>query len=157
MVGAIPKTKTGAPAEREALDAAVSTLNELRRRLAELVDEDTRAYDLVTAAYKRPKATDEEKAARKTAIQSALRAATDAPLQTMRACAEVIRLGRTIQEHSNPNAASDLFVGLEMAKAGLRGAEKNVAINLDSLTDESYKQGVTAEAARLLAKVTGTN
>jgi len=151
MVAAMPKTKTGHPKEREALDAAASELNRLRLRLSELIDEDTRAYDLVTAAYRSPKATDEEKAVRRTAIQSALRAATDAPLETMRACADVVRLGRAVSEHGNPNAASDVFVGLELAVAGLRGAEKNVAINLDGLTDEHYKQGVTSEAARLLA------
>jgi formiminotetrahydrofolate cyclodeaminase len=150
MVAAMPKTKTGDASEREALDAAATALNALRARLLELVDEDTRAYDLVTAAYRSPKSTDEEKAVRKTAIQSALRAATDAPLQTMRACADVIRLGRIVEQHGNPNAASDVFVGLDMAKSGLRGAEKNVAINLGSLTDENYRDSTADEAKRLL-------
>ena len=150
MVAAIPKTKTGAPAEREALDAAASTLNELRRRLAGLVDEDTRAYDLVTAAYKRPKATDEEKAARKAAIQDALRAATEAPLETMRACEAVIREGAIVAANGNPNAASDIEVGLALARAGRFGAHKNVEINLGSLADEDYRKNVAAECERLL-------
>lgn len=85
MVAALPKTKTGDAAERTALDASGKALAELRQKLASLVDEDTRAYDLVTSAYKRPKGTDEEKAARKEAIQAAMRAATEAPLATMRA------------------------------------------------------------------------
>jgi methenyltetrahydrofolate cyclohydrolase len=150
MVAALPKTKTGDARERGLLDASASALNEIRRRLADLIDEDTRAYDLVTAAYKSPKATDDEKAARKTAIQAALRAATDAPLQTMRACEAALNHAKVVAENGNPNAASDVFVGIEMLRAGLRGAEKNVAINLHSLTDESYRQQVAEEARRLL-------
>ena len=153
MVAALPKTKTGDARERELLDASASALNEIRRRLADLIDEDTRAYDLVTAAYKSPKTTDEEKAARKSAIQAALKAATDAPLQTMRACEAALNHAKVVADNGNPNAASDVFVGIEMLRAGLRGAEKNVAINLDSLTDESYRQQVAEEARRLVESV----
>src|SRR5688500_18419644 len=59
MVAALPKTKTGEAAERTALYAAGATLKTLRKELAGLIDEDTHAYDLVTSAYKRPRATDE--------------------------------------------------------------------------------------------------
>lgn len=150
MVAGLPKTRTGEAAERTELDAAGAALNDLRKQLSALVDEDTRAYDLVTSAYKRPKGTDEEKAARKDAIQAALRAATEAPLATMRACDAVIREGSVVARAGNPAAASDVFVGIELALAGLRGAEKNVAINLGSLADEAYKEEVGSEAAALL-------
>lgn len=150
MVAALPKTKTGEAAERTALDTAAAALGGLRKTLADLVDEDTRAYNLVTAAYRSPKSTDQEKAARKTAIQSALRAATDAPLQTMRACDRTIREAAAVAQNGNPSAASDVFVGVELALAGLRGAEKNVAINLGTLTDEAYAEEVRSEAAALL-------
>src|SRR5688500_6054008 len=70
MVAALPKTKTGDAGERTALDAAGAKLKELRGKLASLIDEDTRAYDLVTAAYRSAKGSDEEKATRKAAIQS---------------------------------------------------------------------------------------
>jgi formiminotetrahydrofolate cyclodeaminase len=150
MVAGLPKTKTGAAAERAALDASLKSLSDSRNRLEALIDDDTKAYDLVTAAYRSPKATDEEKTARKEAIQAALRAATDAPLATMRACDCAIREAAAVAQHGNASAASDVWVGVELALAGLRGAEKNVAINLDSLTDEAYKDAVSSEAAALL-------
>lgn len=150
MVAALPKTKTGDAAERVALDASGKALAELRQKLASLVDEDTRAYDLVTAAYKSPKNTDAEKAARKEAIQVAMRAATEAPLATMRACEAAMRESAVIAQSGNPNAASDVWVALEMLNAGLRGAQKNVAINLSSLTDEAYKDDVEVETKTLL-------
>lgn len=154
MVAALPKTKTGEASERTALDASAKKLTELRHKLAALVDEDSRAYDLVTAAYRQPKGTDEEKAARKAAVQTAMRAATEAPLETMRACEAAMRESAIVAQHGNANAASDVWVALEMLNAGLRGAQKNVAINLGSLADEAYRDDVEAEAKTLL--VTGT-
>ena len=51
-----------------------------------------------------------------------MRAATDVPLETMRACAEVLGLGKIVAEHGNPSAASDVGVGLQLTMAGLTGA-----------------------------------
>ena len=150
MVAALPKTKTGEAGEREALDAAATALSTLRHELARLIDEDTRAYDLVTEAYRRQKGTNEEKAARKEAIQAALRAATEAPLATMRACDAAIREAAAVAQNGNPSASSDVFVGVELALAGLRGAQKNVAINLESLADEAYRDEARNEAKTLL-------
>lgn len=150
MVAALPKTRTGDAAERVALDASGTKLGELRQTLAALVDEDTRAYDMVTAAFKNPRGTDEEKAVRKAAIQTAMRAATEAPLATMRACEAAMRESAIVAQHGNPNAASDVWVALELLNAGLRGAQKNVAINLGSLADEAYKDDVEVEAKTLL-------
>src|SRR5262245_25106844 len=85
MVAGLPKTRTGVPAEREALDAARADLQRLQRTLIELVDRDAAAYDLVVAAFRKPKGTDEEKARRSAAIQDALRVATEVPIETYRA------------------------------------------------------------------------
>src|SRR5215813_7098180 len=65
MVAGLPKTRTSAPEERSTLDSARRQLMSLRGKLVELVDRDAAAYDLVVAAYKQPKTTDSEKAARK--------------------------------------------------------------------------------------------
>lgn len=150
MVAAMPKTKTGTDEERKTLDKAAAELQRLRKRLTELIDEDTKAYDMVTAAYRQAKGTDAEKALRTAAIQAATRAATEAPLETMRACDAVIREGACVVQNGNQNAVSDMSVGLEMAMAGLRGAERNVAINLGSLKDEGYKLEAESEASSLV-------
>jgi formiminotetrahydrofolate cyclodeaminase len=153
MVAGMPKTKNGTPEERAALDAAAAELERLRHQLARLVDEDTKAYDLVTAAFKLPKGTDEEKAARSKAIQNAMKAATEAPLETMRACAAVLRHAQTVREPGNPNASSDAAVGTALARAGLFGGHKNVEINLGSLKDEAYRSAVAEECASLQTRI----
>src|SRR5262249_50313614 len=80
MVASLPKTRTGSADDRAALAAAADALDGIRERLTAAIDEDTAAYNGVVAAYKLPKGTADEQAARKAAIQRALRAAIDAPL-----------------------------------------------------------------------------
>ena len=91
MVAGLPKTRTGAPDEREKLDAAKAAAGKAGARLRQLVDLDTDAYNGVTAAYRLPKATDDEKAARTAAIQKAMRQATEVPLETCECAAQVLR------------------------------------------------------------------
>lgn len=129
MVCAMPKTRTGAAEERERLQAALETARAAGRRLQELVDEDSAAFDAVMAAFRRPKASDEEKAARKQAIASANLRATEVPLQTAECCLQVMSAAVEAARHGNPNALSDARTAAACAQAGLLGALENVRIN----------------------------
>ena len=102
MVTGMPKSRTNAIAEREALDSAHTELLALRDELASLVDRDASAYDLVVAAFRKPKATDTEKLERKAAIQDATRVATEVPLETIRACVRAMQEGRAAAAYGNP-------------------------------------------------------
>lgn len=150
MVAGLPKTKNGTPEDRAALDGARAELIALRDTLVGLIDRDAAAYDLVVAAYRKPKATDADKAARTAAIQDALRAATNAPLETMRACVKVLTAARTVAAYGNPSAQSDLMVGINTTMLGQTGAFLNVAANLSSLTDQGFVDGVVAEVKTLM-------
>lgn len=149
MVASMPKSKTNAVAEREALDEANTEIVKLRTTLIELIDRDADAYDLVVSAFRKPKATDEDKAARKAAIQDATVVATEVPLETMTACAGLLKLAKTIGEHGNSNAASDVAVAVELARAGLRGARHNVEINLGGISDAQLAADLRAKAESL--------
>ena len=155
MVASMPKTKNGTPEDRAALDAALPELKALRTALTGLVDRDSASYDAVVAAYKLPKTTDAEKAARKAAVRAAMRGATDVPLETARASLAVARLARVVAEHGNPNAKSDASVALGLAVQAASGARANVEINLDSVGDADYAAAVRAELERMAAEVSG--
>jgi formiminotetrahydrofolate cyclodeaminase len=137
MVAGLPKPRIRTPEEDEQLVAARTRCTTISDRLAALMDRDSAAYDGVVAAFRLPKNSEDEKAARSLRIQEALRAATEAPLDVMRACLEAIQLAETVAAFGNTNAASDVQVGLEFLGAGLRGAGMNVAINLTSLKDQA--------------------
>ncbi len=97
---------------------------------------DAQAFDQVMASYRMSKATAAEKAARSAAIQAAMDQATQVPLENAELARQVLDFCRSLQERSNPNAASDLECAWLLARAGLLGFLSNAQINLDSLKPE---------------------
>jgi formiminotetrahydrofolate cyclodeaminase len=157
MVAALPKSRATTEEDAQRLASAGTRCTALASELETLVESDSAAYDLVVEAYKKPKATDDEKAARSAAIQSAMREAVAAPLAVMRACAAAAEQGVVIAALGNPLASSDVGVGFEMLGAALRGAKLNVEINLGSVKDADYAARVrndVTEFERALAHET---
>jgi glutamate formiminotransferase/formiminotetrahydrofolate cyclodeaminase len=152
MVTGLPKSKTGSDGERAALANARTVLTPIRARLTDLGDADSEAFNQVMAAYRLPKGTDEEKAARTAAIQRALWGATEIPLETLRACADAIESARVVARCGNSSAASDVGVAVRLLEAGAAGAEANVRINLEGLRDQALRARAAADASRLLAQ-----
>jgi methenyltetrahydrofolate cyclohydrolase len=156
MVASMPKTRNGTDADRAALDGVLRPLRHNRDRLAELVDRDSEAYDLVMHAYRLPKSSDEEKNARSDAIQAALRGATEVPLDVMRACHAASREGLAVARAGNPSAASDVRVSYELLSAALAGAAANARTNLSSVHDTGFTTGAEAEVQRLVTAMETT-
>lgn len=107
----------------------------LYNSLAEAVDRDTDAYNTVFAAYKLPKETEEEKAARSQAIRAANLLATQVPFEVMSQAYEGLILVSKLVNHSNSNAASDLGVAASCLETAVKGAWLNVSINLPGVKD----------------------
>lgn len=106
------------------------------KALLEGIDEDTEAFNLVAAAFKMPKETDEEKATRKEAIAKATIKATEVPFDTMKLGHEGLKLIEGLVGKSNPNALSDLGVAAINLNTCIEGAWLNVLINLPGIKDE---------------------
>jgi len=154
MVCRMPKTRTGDPGERARLDEVLGRVTDAGDRLRRLVDEDSAAYDAVVGAYRRPKATDEEKAARKRAVDAAMAAATEVPLRTAEACLVALGAAATAAADGNPNALSDARTAAALAWAGLTGAAENVRINVGAAGPSPARDRIEAlerEASQLLA------
>jgi formiminotetrahydrofolate cyclodeaminase len=145
MVAGLQKTRGNNDQERAALAESRAALTGIRDRLLTLADTDTEAYNKVIAAFRLPKASDEDKAARKQAIQAGTRAATEAPLEIMRTVVEGIAHGKNVAQFGNSSAASDVRVAIELLEAAASGASANVEINLTGLDDEAFRK-TTASA-----------
>lgn len=146
----------------EAVDADMRALLQradvLRERLAGMVRADVEAFDKVMAAYGLPKETDEQKSQRSVAIQSALKYATDVPMECARACAEVIALSREAAEKGNRNVLSDAGVAVMAAYGALKSAALNVYVNTGTIRDPAFvEQRVTELEAILAANESATN
>ena len=154
MVAGLQKTRGNTDAERAALSEARATLTSVRDRLLTLADTDSEAYNKVITAMRLPKATDDEKAARKQAIQQGMRAATEAPLDILRTVIEGTSCAKRIAQYGNPSAASDLRVAIELLEAAASGASANVEINLSSLNDEAFRKTTAATMIELSNAIT---
>lgn len=135
-------------AAQDELQATRDSAEQLRNELRLLMEADTDAYNGVIAAYKLPKASDEEKAFRSRTIQTAMQQATDVPLLTAEAAAGIIPLAAVAKAEGNPNAASDAYVADVLARAAIKAALANAEINLPSVKDESF---VVVARARIAA------
>ncbi|HFD11967.1 MAG TPA: methenyltetrahydrofolate cyclohydrolase [Crenotrichaceae bacterium] len=111
----------------------------LRQELLDLIHADIEAFNQVMAAYKQPKTTDDgDNKKRSEAIQSALKTATDVPLQCAEACRSVMRLSKIAAEIGNKNVVSDAGVAVLAAQAALRSSALNVYINIGYISDKDF-------------------
>jgi formiminotetrahydrofolate cyclodeaminase len=124
----------------------------LRQRLTGMVADDIRVFNQVMAAYGMPKDTDEQKSARASAIQDALKEATVVPLACAKACAEVIDLSRTAAEKGNLNVISDAGVAVMAAYGALKSAALNVYINVGNIKDQDFANAMKNELESVLSR-----
>ena len=121
----------------------------LRARLHQLVDEDASAYSQVMDAFKLPKNTDQEKAARAARIQEATIEASRVPLDIAKECARVVDLAGPAARLTNFQAIGDVAMAAYLAEGALRGAVINIDINLRSVKDREAVKGLLDEATAL--------
>ena len=123
-------------------------------QLLQLVDEDTRAFNAIMDAFGLPKGSDEEKAARKQAIDSATKYAIEVPFRVMQLCSQSMEVMKAMAEIGNPNSVTDAGVGALAARAAVSGAFLNVKINAKSysvkvFTAEILSKGYEIEKAAI--------
>ena len=143
--------KKYAAVEGEMKDVALKAAA-LVNELSALVARDAAAYTAVTTAYKLPGETPVDIEKRKAAIDAALLGAADVPLETARACVQVLHLATIAASKGNTNAVSDAGVSALLAEAACRGAVYNVRINVSALDDKSKGARLVEECGRLLTQ-----
>ena len=137
---------------QELAEEAQKKATDLKVRFVDVMDRDTEAFNVVSAAFGMPKETDEEKAARSAAIQKGLEGCTKTPFEMMELAVETLELTASILGKSNDSAASDLGVSALSLRAAIQGAWLNVLINIGSLKDTALAEDYRAKGEALLAK-----
>jgi formiminotetrahydrofolate cyclodeaminase len=150
MAAGLPRTRIESDEDVAAVAAVSSALAALQPRLTQTIDDDAAAYTRVAAAYRLPKGSAAEQAARQTAIQEALRAATDVPLDIMRLSAAALMHATRVAARGRAAVSSDIGVALDALRAGMEGAHRIVRANLAALVDHAYVRAVESEAASLV-------
>ncbi len=138
MVANFTIGKKGYEEVDEDAKAILAKSEKLRTKLTDAIKDDVDVFNRVMSSYRMPKESDEEKAARSTEIQAALKEATDVPLECARLCREVVNLSQPIADKGNKNVISDAGVAALAGYAGLRSAALNVYINIGGIKDEEF-------------------
>ena len=155
MVARLSMGKEGlAPAAHYETIAKRAT--ELSRELFDAGRLDAQAFAAVSAAYKMPKQTSEQKAQRSQAIRKGMRQCAEVPLHNARLCREVLDLAQGLALNFNPSAASDLECARLLALAGLQGCAANVRINLPYLKDPVLVKRIETTLAGALSNLAET-
>jgi len=149
MAIGIRLSKPSDPGASAALAAAADRLRSLQPVIAALIDRDADAYESVVAALRMPPDPGNLDGPRQVAYDSALRGATDVPLETMRACREALREAPTVATYCRKSTRGDVGVAIELLSAAVRGAGLTVDANLESLRDADYVNLVRSERQRL--------
>ncbi len=122
----------------------------LKEELLFLVDEDTRAFNRIMDAFGLPKKTDDEKAARKAAIEEASKYAIQIPYRVMQKSYESMEVMQAMAETGLSASVSDAGVGALCARTAVIGAFLNVKINAAGLEDRAYASDMAAKGQKIV-------
>jgi formiminotetrahydrofolate cyclodeaminase len=150
MVGNLTLGKEKYADVQDQVEELLKTSEKLRDELQVLIQKDTEVYADVSAAFKLPRETEEEKAERAARIQDALKVATEVPFEIAEKCLEVARVSETSAEVGNVGAVSDAGVAVLLAEAAAQSAALNVKINVNSIEDEEFSRSRWAHVQEIL-------
>jgi glutamate formiminotransferase len=121
----------------------------VQNTLLQLVDEDTRAFNGIMAAFSLPKKNPTDKEARDYAIREATKTAILVPFKVMETAFSGFALIDEMMQKGNPNSISDAGVGALAIRSCIRGAYLNVKINAAGLIDKDFVKDILAKGEEI--------
>ena len=122
------------------------------KKLLFLVDEDTNAFNKIIDGFRMPKGNEAEIEARKQAIESATKYATEIPFQVMETAYNSMEVAQTMLKEGLQSSLSDAGVGILCARAAVVGAYFNVRINAKDIKDRAFAESILAKAEDIFQK-----
>jgi formiminotetrahydrofolate cyclodeaminase len=147
MVASLPSTRSDSVEERTALAALGASLSDVQQQLIETIETETSVK--LFAARHMPQGSQAQRTRRKAAIELALRAAADVPLEIVRLSAKALRDAQTVAASCSRGAAAEVELAVALLRVGLSGSRSNLEAKLGSLTDVVFTNEVVEEIARL--------
>lgn len=124
----------------------------IQERLLQLVDEDTRAFNEIMAAFGLPNKSSREQEARKVAIEAATLHAIEVPFEVMSVAYAGFEVALAMVQTGNPNSVSDAGVGALALHSSIEGAWLNVKINAGELATHSRVLEILSAGEKLLVQ-----
>jgi glutamate formiminotransferase/formiminotetrahydrofolate cyclodeaminase len=134
MVAGMSRGKKAYVQYESQLSDAIARLAEIREELKASINADAASFNEVMAAFKKVREHPEAQSE----VEAALKKATSVPLAVAERSSEVGKVLEGLRPITNPKMASDLAVGISLARAAVDGALANVEINLGDLKDAAF-------------------
>ena len=150
MVGSLTLGKPKYAEHEEFIKELITESNRIKEQYISVIDRDTEAFNDISAVFSMPKNTDEEKEARKAAMQKGLKGATKTPFEMMSLALESLKLTEKAIGKTNTSAASDLGVASLSLKAAVQGAWLNILINIGGIKDEAFVNEYKGNGEKIL-------
>ncbi len=147
LLAMVARYSDGARYDAELMGRVVTEADQLREEALTLVEADATAFGAVADAYRLPKETAEERAARSAAIADAAAGAARPPVQVVQLARRLTDLAQELLPAGNRNVITDVAAGAEAARAAAVTARVNIEVNLRSIKDPAIAAEVSAVAA----------
>ena len=146
LVGMVARYSDGArfADHAEEISQIVTAADRLWTEAVRIAEADAEAFSAVVEGYALPRSTDDEKAARATAIAAALREACEPPVAVIETTAEVVSLAERILPIGSRSVITDVAAAAEAARAAATTARVNVEVNLGGIRDEGAQAAFSA-------------
>jgi len=152
MVCALTLGKKKYAEVQELAGQTIADAEKYKARFEELVDGDAEAFNAFSAVLAMPKDTEEEKAARKAAMQLALKGCTQPPLELMELSLQVLELIESVNGKLNASAVTDIGCAAVSLRAAIQESWLNVLININNIQDEEFAGDVRRKGEEYLKK-----
>jgi methenyltetrahydrofolate cyclohydrolase len=153
MVCRLTIGKAAYAAVQPEIEELLKRTEHLRLRFQQLIQEDIEAYGRLSACYKLPRETNEERATRTVAIQKQLVEAALVPLEVAERAAELVQCCERIIEIGNATVLSDVATGAILASSAGEGAALMVRINVQALKDDELADELRERLNRALTVI----
>ena len=137
----------------EDIKRILSHTEKLSTEILNMVDEDCEAFMPLSAAYKMPEETEEEKKLKDETMQRCLKRAAEVPFKLILACEDILSLHEELLTKGSKMLISDVGVGVMMLKSACKGAKINVLININSIKDIEYVETMWEKTVEITEKV----
>jgi formiminotetrahydrofolate cyclodeaminase len=147
LLAMVARYSDGARYDAELMNRIVAEADELRQDALTLAEADADAFAAVGAAYRLPRATEQEQTARSASISSALASAARPPADVVRTALLLVSLAEELLPAGNRGMIADVAAAAAAVRAAAVTARLMIEVNLKGITDVSLRDELQATAA----------
>jgi methenyltetrahydrofolate cyclohydrolase len=153
MVMRLTSGKADYASVQQEIETLLQHTDKLRLRFQQLMQEDIEAYGRLSACFKMPRETLEEREARTKAIQERLAEAALVPLEVAECAAELMQYCKRIAEIGNRNVLSDVATGAMLVVGAGEGASWMVRTNVRAMKDQELINTLNQRLSKALESI----